>query len=165
MPHTPTVPLGPATTNRKWFADVNTGTIAVPIWTRLRGIGGLKPLQNPTTQDTTDYDSEGWKGSAVTALEWGLELKAFRKTVAGSPASYDPAQEALRIAAGKLSPDNSIQIRYWEYSSATGPLTEAYQGMVVVTWEPDGDAVDGVSQVSVKLMGDGKRTAIANPST
>lgn len=164
MPHTPTVQLGPSTINRKWIVDVNTGTFAVPVWSRLRGIGDSKPKQDPTTQDTTDFDGEGWESNAVTALGWGLELTLFRKTISGSPAAYDPAQEALRIAAAKLSPDNLVEIRYWEYSSATGPTSEAYQGKTVVTWEEEGGDPKQVSKVKVKLMGDGKRTAISNPS-
>lgn len=165
MPYTPTVALGASTLNKKWHVEVNAGTTEVPIWKRLRGQQEFKDLLTPTTQDSSDFDAEGWKSSTVTALEWGVEGKVFRKVRPDDAAAYDEAQETIRLAASQTGLGNTVEIRFWEYNGPNGPLVEAYQGFVSVSWEPDGGAMDALSVVSVKLMGQGPRVPITHPAT
>jgi hypothetical protein len=115
MPATTKVPLGASTTVRKWYLDVNTGTIAAPVWVGVFGITEFKPGLEPQLQDDSDFDSEGFQSQTKTAEAWSCELKIARKVTVASPTAYDPGQEFLRSKAiGKMGPANSVNIRYYE---------------------------------------------------
>lgn len=162
MPATPKAPLGAATTVRKWYIDVNTGTAASPIWVGVFGVKEFKPADSPTWKDTSDFDSEGYKSSLATAFEWGPELKVERKVRLSDSTQYDPGQEALRLTAANIGTANSREIRYYEMEPG-GPRIEAYQGYCGVEWSPEGGSMEDTEMVSIKLIGQGKRNAIAHP--
>lgn len=164
MPASTRVPLGASTTVRKWYLDVNTGTTVAPVWTGVFGITDFKANLSPTWKDTSDFDSGGDKSSTATAREWGVEFKVVRKSTTADPTAYDPGQEALRAKAELLGLSNSIEVRYYEME-AGGPRVEAYFGTVGVEWSPEGGAMEDIDGVSVKLMGQGARTAITHPDT
>jgi hypothetical protein len=164
----PRVQLGTDQLARDWWVDVNTGSVATPNWVPVNGWQELKPTFNPTTQDSSDYDSSGYKDSAVTAIEWGLTGKLGRKSVALTPTAYDPGQEVLRLAALQQGQGNRVQIRFYETPGGIGgsganPRIEAYSGFVNVQWEPDGGGMEALNTVSVTLGGKGQRTAITHP--
>lgn len=164
----PRVQLGTDQLARDWWVDVNTGSFASPNWVPVNGWQELKPTFNPTTQDSSDYDSSGYKDSAVTAIEWGLTGKLGRKSVALTPNTYDPGQEVLRLAALQLGTGNRVDIRFYETpggigGSASNPRVEAYRGFVNVQWEPDGGGMEALNTVSVTLGGKGQRTSITHP--
>ena len=71
MTATTKVPLGASTLVRKWYLDVNTGSVAIPVWVGVFGLLDFQPVLNPTLQDDSDFDSGGYKSSTVTALEIG----------------------------------------------------------------------------------------------
>lgn len=157
------VPLGASTTNRKWYLDVdNAVETGVPEWLGVFGVTEFKDGLDPTTQDDSDFDSEGWKSSTTTALGWANELKLKRAVTAASPTAYDPGQEVLRLAAGKTGTGNRVHIRWYEMEP-DGPRVEAYEGYATVKWSPDGGAMDALSTVSVTLTGQGKRVDIGHP--
>lgn len=164
MPAIPRAPLGSATTVRKWYLDVNTGTTAAPNWVGVFGVTDFKPSVAPTWKDTSDFDSGGSKSSTATSREWGAELKIMRKSQGAAPTVYDPGQEALRAKAELLGASNSVEVRFYEMESG-GPRVEAYQGVVGVEWSPEGGSMEDTDAVSVKLMGQGARAAIAHPDT
>jgi hypothetical protein len=164
MPAPARTPLGGPTVNRKWYLDVNTGTVAVPTWTGVHGITEFQPNFEPTLQDDSDFDSEGHKSSAVTGGAWSVSAKLKRSVTAASATAYDPGQEALRLAGDEIGLANLVNIRFYEMEP-DGPRVEAYSGNAVVSWTPDGGGMDAVSTVSVTLTGRGKRTAIAHPDT
>lgn len=166
MPTLPTTtPLGASTLVRKWKLDVNTGTSAAPVWTRVMGIGDFKPNLSLTMQDDSDFDSGGDKSSTATAREWGCEFKVARKVLSTDATAYDVGQEKLRLAAAQLGAANTVEIRFYEYiDAAGGPQVEAYQGKCAVDWSPDGGNMEALETVSVKLMGQGKRTPITHPA-
>lgn len=155
--------LGPATLNRKWRLEVNTGTDAAPTWTRVYGMTEFQPAVEPTMQEDSDFDSDGYKSQSVTAQSWSCALKVSRKTVDGAPTTYDPGQEELREASNQMGVANSREIRFYEMEPG-GPRIEAYQGNVAVSWSPDGGGMDALDLVSVALTGQGKRAAIAHPA-
>ena len=158
-------PLGASTLNRKWYLDIDTSaTPGTPTWVGVFGITEFKPIQSPSLEDDSDFDGGGWKSSTVTAQEWGAEVKVSRKVTAASATAYDPGQEALRLAALEMGVGNSVHIRYYEMTP-DGPRVEAYEGQAAVSWEPDGGGMDALDTVSVKLTGQGKRTAITHPDT
>lgn len=155
-------PLGAATTNRKWYLDVNTGTSGTPTWVGVFGMMEFKPVLSPTWKDSSDFDSAGDKSQTATAREWSAEGKVSRKVKAGTPTAYDEGQEALRLRAEELGVDNSIEVRFYEMEPG-GPRVEAYQGFAGVEWSEEGGAMDDLSAASFKLIGQGKRTPITHP--
>jgi len=164
MPVTTKTTLGATTLNRKWRVDINTGVPETPVWSPLRGIAELTPSRNYTTQNTSDFDSEGHQSEEVTALGWGLEVKVNRKTDADDPATYDVAQEAVRAAADGMGLTNRLDIRYYEDNGPTGPKAEAYRGNVSAQWSDDGGDMTATSSVTVTLMGQGRRVPITHPA-
>ncbi|GAW50615.1 MULTISPECIES: phage tail tube protein [unclassified Nocardioides] len=162
MTATTKVPLGAATLNRKWYLDVNAGTPSVPDWVGVFGINDFKDNVDPTLQDDSDFDSEGYKSSTVTALAWSIEAKVTRKTPQGSPTAYDPGQEALRLAGAEMGEDNVVHVRWYEMTP-DGPRAEAYEGRAAVSWTPDGGPMDANSTATVTLTGQGKRNPITHP--
>lgn len=136
-----------------------------PVWTVVRGRTDFKPGVDSTLQEDSDMDSSGWKSQTKTAAAWTLEFKVVRKGLAGAGSgqtSYDPGQEALRLAGDQFGPANSVSCRWYKLGSVR---TEAYQGYAAVTWSPDGGGMDGLDTVTVQLAGQGPRTAIAHPYT
>jgi hypothetical protein len=164
MPATTKVQLGAATTVRKWYLDVNTGTTAAPIWTGVFGVTKFQPSLKPTWTDTSDFDSGGDMSSTATARAWGAVFGIDRKSTASDPTAYDPGQEALRLKAENIGLLNSIEVRFYEMEPG-GPRIEAYQGTAGVEWSPDGGAMSAIDAVSVTLTGQGKRTIITHPDT
>jgi hypothetical protein len=154
------VPLGTATLVRKWRLEVNTGTDAAPVWTKVYGISNLQLALNPTLQDDSDYDSAGYKSQAITAIDWSIVATLMRKTLASDPTSYDPGQEAIRTAALNIGNSNSVGVRVCEMGTAR---VEAYQGHASVTWSPQGGSMDALESVQATLTGRGQRTAITHP--
>lgn len=155
-------PLGASTTVRKWYLDVNTGTDTAPVWTGVFGITNFQPTYNPTLQDDSDFDSQGYKSSTATALEWGATLTVSRKAQADAPTAYDPGQEKLRAVASTLGTSNRVQVRFYEMEP-NGPREEAYSGYCAVTWAPQGGAMDALDTVQVTLTGQGQRSDITHP--
>lgn len=164
MTATTRTPLGASTLVRKWYLDVNTGTVANPEWTGVFGMVNFTPTLNPTLQDDSDFDSEGYKSSTVTALEWGASLTVSRKTQANAPTVYDPGQEKLRTTSLLQGVQNSVQVRYYEMSPG-GPRVEAYSGNAAVSWSPSGGAMDALDEVAVTLTGQGQRQSIDHPDS
>ena len=155
--------LGDAILNGTWYLDVNSGTVAAPVWLPVNGIYDFKDSLDSKDIDVSDFSSDGWADSQAVGKSWGLDLKVWRKQRA-SAVAYDPGQEYLRLRNGQ-----SVQVRYYEMAgdgtTATGaPRVEAYSGRVSVKWSPDGGKVDDAKSVSVTLTGKGKRTAITHPS-
>jgi hypothetical protein len=156
-------PLGASTTNRKWYCDVNTGTTETPVWTGIFGIQEFKHSVEGTTQDDSDFDSEGWKSEVTTANGFKIEAKVKRAKQQGvTPAVYDVGQEVLREAGALTGDENVVEVRWYEMEPG-GPRVEAYQGFVAVQFSEDGGAMDALSSASVTLIGRGKRNVIEHP--
>jgi hypothetical protein len=162
MAATTKVPLGASTTNRKWYLDVDTSETSTPNWVGVFGLLEFKDALEPSLQDDSDFDSEGWKSSTSTANMWSIEAKVKRAVTSALGTAYDPGQEKLRAAAGSTGTGNRVQIRWYEMEP-NGPRVEAYSGYAAVTWSPDGGGMDALSTVAVTLTGQGKRNVIAHP--
>jgi hypothetical protein len=164
MTATTRTPLGASTNVRKWYLDVNTGTVESPVWTGVFGMLNFTPTLNPTLQDDSDFDSGGYKSSTVTALEWGASLTVSRKVQVDAPTAYDPGQEKLRTTSLLQGTQNSVQIRFYEMQP-NGPRVEAYSGNAAVSWSPSGGAMDALDEVAVTLTGQGQRLSITHPDS
>lgn len=156
--------LGASTTNRKWGLDVQDP--AVPgVWVPVMGLQESKPRPGEaTTQDDSDMDGGGFKSQTVTALTWGFDGKVLRKSRVTQSTLYDPGQEIIRKASLNLGSAAVIPFRYYEMEP-NGPRTEAYQGLAVPTWTPDGGNMESLDTVAISLTGRGLRTPIPHPET
>lgn len=166
MPATTKAPLGPTTTNRKWYLDIDTaGSDITPTWVGLFGITEFKPTIEGSLQDDSDFDGEGWGSQVNTLNNWGVEGKCKRGVKKGStPKVYDPGQEFVRLAGAQTGVANSIHVRFYEMEP-NGPRVEAYEGWVAVQWAEDGGGVDALSIASFTLAGQGRRLTIDHPDT
>lgn len=163
MAATVKVPLGAATTNRKWWLDVDSAEDGeTTAYIGVHGIQEFKDNVEPTTQDDSDFDGNGWKSETVTALLGKLEFKVGRKTTAASTTAYDPGQEILRKASRRTGVGNRVKVRYYEMEP-DGPRVEAYEGFASVSWTPDGGGMDATSSVSVTLTFQGEPKEITHP--
>ena len=143
---------------RKWRVDVNTGTAGSPTWIQVKGVTNLTPGLSATTQDSSDYDSDGWGSDEKTMLKWSLGISLLRK--GADEATPDPGQEALREKADQFGDDGMAHVRWYDRNG--GP--EAYEGYANVSWEPGGGGTGDLEPVTVNLTGKGARTAITNPT-
>lgn len=163
MAVTPKVPLGASTTNRKWWVDVDTSDgEGAATYIGVYGIQEFKDNVEPTSQDDSDFDGNGWKSETVTALLGKLEFKVGRKTQKANRQAYDPGQEILRKASRKTGVGNSVRVRYYEMEPG-GPREEAYEVWCGVSWTPDGGGMDATSTASVTLTFQGEPDEITHP--
>ena len=118
-------PLGAATLNRDWRLEVNTGDDVTPVWTVVRGRTDFSPTLDTTLQDDSDMDSEGYKSQTSTAQAWSLTTKVVRKVTKDATPTYDPGQEALRLAAQEMGPANSVHVRCTSWAPCAPRRTRA----------------------------------------
>jgi len=162
MPHLDRTPLGGGVLARRWYIDVNSNTYAAPTWVAVNGVEDFKAPLDPSVQDDSDYDSDGYKSSTITAIGWSVDLKLARKVTAASAIVYDPGQEILRAASILMGASNRVDLRWYEVTDA-GPITEAYRGYAAVSWSEDGGGMDALASVSVTLTGQGARATYVHP--
>lgn len=148
-----------STLARDWRVDVDTGTTETPVWTQVRAITSFTPTVSATTQDDSDYDSDGWGSDAITMRKWSLTMTVGRKEQQDQ--ANDPGQEALREASDQFGPAAVVHVRWYEKHKDDG---EAYEGYALVNWEPQGGDTTSLKTVNVTLMGQGVREVITNPT-
>lgn len=150
-----------STLARKWVLEINTGTVAVPIWTTVKGLAEYTFTPGePNLEDDNVYEDLGYTGQTKTALSWKGEGKVMRRTLPTDVTTYDPGQEKLRILSNLLGPTGVAYIR--TYDRDGGP--EAYTGFAEVSWEPEGGSPTDLEGVSFTLTGKGAPTLITNPN-
>jgi hypothetical protein len=148
---------------RKFRVQVNTGTVAVPVWTTLFGMTDFKPNVTPTLQSDSDYEDGGWTGQTKTGLTAAPEIKVNRRRDPTDATNYDTAQEALRANAYAFGSNGVANVRWYDRDG--GP--EAYSGFFEVTWSDDGGDNVALQAVTITLSlkgGSGGLTAITNPA-
>lgn len=157
---TPTPPAETITAlARRYRLELDTSTTGAPSWSLVPGITEFGPKIEPTQQDVTTYDAEGWVEQAVTMLAWSIETTIAHRAHPVSGA-FNAAQEALRKASMSFGAASYVKVRYYDRTGAD----DAYQGQALVTWEPDGGGPDEVDTIKVTLTGNGPLTAITNPA-
>ena len=143
---------------RKWRVDVNTGTTISPVWVQVKGVTNFTPGLSSTTQDSSDFDSNGWGSDEKTMLKWNLAISLLRK--GADTATPDPGQEALRAKSDQFGAAGMAHVRWYDRNG--GP--EAYEGTGNVSWEPGGGGAGDLEPVTVNITGKGARTEITNPA-
>ncbi|MEU7163141.1 hypothetical protein AB0A70_00575 [Streptomyces morookaense] len=156
---TPTPPAETVTAlARRYRLEVDTSTTGTPSWALLPGITEFTVKVDPTQQEVTTYDAEGWVEQAVTMLAWSIETTIAHRAHP-TTGQFNPTQEYLRKTSLSFGRDSYAHIRYYDRTGAD----DAYEGVALVTWEPDGGGPDEVDTIKVTLTGSGPLHAIANP--
>lgn len=151
-----------STLSRKWVLEINTNTVASPIWTVVKGMAELTVTQaEPNLEDDNVYEDLGYTGQTKTALSWKAEGKIARRTLPSDVTTYDVGQEKLRTLSLLLGPNGVAHCRMYDRDG--GP--EAFTGFAEVTWAPDGGTPTDLEMVSFTLTGKGAPTSITNPNS
>lgn len=163
-----TAPLEPASSGglstfkaSRWAVQVNTGTNETPTWTWWRGISRFQPTQNPTLQDDTDIDSDGFKSQMVTATSDDITVEGLIKgTKAASTITVDPGAAFVRAKRFEVGEDNVIQLRYWRTDDLDPQSTiNSY----AVSWQDQGGTNEELQRFTATLTGRGKPVREARP--
>ncbi|MFD7103113.1 phage tail tube protein [Streptomyces celluloflavus] len=157
---TPTPPVETVTAlARRYRLELDMGTNNAPTWTLVPGVTEFTPKVEPTQQDVTTYDAEGWSEQAVTMLAWSVETTIAHRAHPTTGA-FNAAQEFLRKASMSFGAASYVTVRYYDRNGAD----DAQQGTALVTWEPAGGGPDEVDTVKITLTGSGPLAPIANPA-
>ena len=143
---------------RRYRLELDMGTTGTPSWSLVPGITEFTPAVEPTHQEVTTYDEEGWGEHAVTKLDWTVELTLAHRAHPET-GQFNAAQEALRRASRSFGVASYVHVRYFDRNGAD----DAYEGRALVTWEPDGGSPEDVDTISVTLTGSGMLREIENP--
>ena len=140
---------------RRFKVDVSTDGVT---WLPFKGIQDLAPNENPTIQNTTDFDTNGFATKEKTVTEWSLTAKLRHIINSGV---QDPGQELARLAGQFVFGDAARLYVRW-YDRNNGP--EAWQGRALVSWTPSKTAAADIEEITVKFDGDGILAPITNPA-
>lgn len=139
---------------RRFKVDVSTDGVT---WLPLKGIQDLAPVENPTIQSTTDFDTNGFGSKEKTVTEWTLTAKIRHIINTGTA---DPGQELARLTQFQFQDAARLYVRWYDRNS--GP--EAWSGRAIVSWTPSKTAAADIEEITIKFDGDGTLSAITNPA-
>lgn len=141
---------------RRWAVEVKP--VGATEYTRVRGINSLQPSLNPTMEDSTDFDNDGWSSNEKTLQGWSLAIGYIEKVGQDAEKAQDPGQAILEEASDKFGAESFVDVRWFERD---GDL--AYEGNAAVQYEPQGGGPSALSTVNVTLNGNGARRRIDHP--
>ena len=143
---------------RRYATDINLGTPDEPDWQRLLGVREFSPEIEPTHEDDSVYEDEGWHSHTRTALAWQLEINiSHRKSEAGE---WNAVQRFLRNSSIQFGTGSYVGVRYYDRN---GVADDAWEGKALITWAPEGGEHTAVDRVDVTFQGSGPLREISNP--
>lgn len=130
------------TLSRKFRVDVTTDLTLASGWLQLNGIDDWSPQINPNMEETTAYDTTGWKTNEVTLQDWSATASLFRRIVSST---YDPGQELVRATQGQFGTAARLGVRWYDKNG--GP--EAYSGVAIPELNRANTGVSNVEKWSI----------------
>lgn len=127
------------TTGVKFLVYVNTGTVAVPVYTKVAGQRGATLNRSAETVDVTSKDSNNWRENEHGIREWSID---FDGLLVESDIAFAELEDALM---------NQVKLMV-QFETAAG---NKYEGTALLTDFPIEGPYDGESTYSGTLMGDG----------
>ena len=120
-----TLPTNPsvssASVGKDFLLSVNTGTVAVPIWTLIGGQRGASLSRSADEIDVSHKTSGGWKSTKAGLRSWGIDLDGLVILADAGLAALEYAfMNGLEINVQLLYPDGS-------YQTGWGSLTDFSQ--------------------------------------
>lgn len=126
-------------------------------WTQVNGIVDLNFPITPTKQETSAYETAGWKGFAVTMQEWSGSCKINRLSTSGV---QDAGQLLLTGCVAQFDPLNRLYVRWYD---RVGKPEPSYTGFAIVEQSQSKTGVADLDEDGFTFTGDGAATPIANP--
>lgn len=130
-------------------AEVNTGTIAVPVWTGIGGITQISHAPSTTRADTHNFDTPGRSRHRVTRRGDSFTIQAQRQEDE-STGDRDPGQEAVETIGAAYGSAAEKQFRL------TSPGGETLTFMATAEVTRLGGGTDDVAnwQAALEVTGD-----------
>ena len=139
---------------RDYKFEINTGTVATPVWTNIGGLQSFSFDPAKADTDTTDFDTNGYSSHLVASRSVGLTLEGQRKEDM-TDGSRDAGQAAVEVLAEKIAYESLGDFRFYHKTSKKG---KRFTASAVVTG-PGGGTGDAASWAA-DLTVDGKPTDI-----
>lgn len=146
-----------------WAVQVNTTPDGeTPTWEFWRGISKFDPSQDPTMQDDTDIDSDGFKSQQVTATSLDVAVEGLFKGVrgVGGVTPLNPGCAYVRSLRLEVGIANELHMRFWRTDDMDALGWEHH---FAVGWKDVGGTNEELQKFTADLKGRGKPLAIAKP--
>jgi hypothetical protein len=155
MPAPDTAPAvaGRSQLANKWALLVDTTPDTTPTWLPCFGISAFSPQRSYTTQDATDFDSDGWASTVQTQRGWSVTGTFQRKLYAGEE---DEGQKFVRRASETAT---DVHLLYFDRYYGE----ESFEGYASPNWEPQGGGATDLESVNFTLNGQGALVPVTNP--
>lgn len=127
-----------------YVLEVNTGTDATPVWTKVAGQRGGKLTRGAEDLDISSKDANGWEDSDYGLLSWGIESDGL---LTEGDAGYIALENAF-MSKTKIKA---------HIKTASGTK---YEGRVMITDFPIDSPHDDLVTWEVKLKGCGALSKI-----
>lgn len=137
----------------KWALLIDSTPDTSPTWVPVFGISTFTPQRSYTTQDNTDFDSDGWASTKQTQRGHSVTGTVQRKKYANLE---DAGQKALRKAA-----ESALDIHALYFDRYYGD--EAFEGYYSPNWEPQGGGATDLESANFTLNGQGALIPVTNP--
>ncbi|UCR89247.1 phage tail tube protein [Mycetocola spongiae] len=163
MPETPSYAdvkptVGDIANSFEYMFDINTGTIAAPVWVNVPDITGLNPQPTPKLKDIATYAHKGSSAQVKVGNDFALDFNLLK--IRDKTGEFQPEWLALKAAADAKGEANNIGIRWYDALGAS----DAYQGVAAVSrGNRPSTGNDDVEFDNFSLAGVGEIKPIANP--
>ncbi|KZM78401.1 phage tail tube protein [Cellulosimicrobium sp. I38E] len=168
MPLPPTVPAGfEHASSYEYAMDVNLGSVAEPLWQRVRLLTNLTVTRPKTTRDEQTYEDNGAPNQGITGV--GHQLVPTLDTPRKADGSRLPEYAKMRDAANSKGEANTLHVRWYDFPKTEGMTPDpddAWEGFVTTdeTWVNTGPTGE-VRASQFTLTGKGEAHKIPNPAS
>lgn len=106
---------------RQFKFKLNTGTVAVPVWTEIKGIDTMSPSPSKQDADTTTFDDDGVETHMTAARGLSFTISGKMAYTDAERTTRDPGQAAAKAWAAEIGPESlkQFQIVYPDAVSTT----------------------------------------------
>jgi hypothetical protein len=122
-------------------------------WLPVFGKNDVQPNVTPTKQESTTYETKGWKGFTITLQEWSIVLKLNRQSNSGV---LDTTQQLLVARIAQFGDNAHIWIRW--YDSLGRTTDQAWKGWAIVEMSNSKTGVPDLDEDTFTFTGDGVLT-------
>lgn len=122
---------------RHVLVEANTGTVAVPVWTEVKGLTGIDHSPATERADATGFDSAG-RAEHIVAQRGDAFTLNGHKLIDPDTGAGDPGQEALETAGRAMGSAAEIMIRFSVKDEAGDPISGSDRYAFTVTPEVTG---------------------------
>lgn len=128
--------------------DVNTGTLAAPVWTAVKGLNTVSHSPSSTDAETTDFDSNGAPEHLKAERGHSWTLAGFKLIDVASGAE-DPGQQAVETLSKLVGLASLQQFRI----TSPGGRTATFMASAEVTYSSGGNNDAAAWQAVLRVSG------------